>query len=103
MMPACVRGADRRRKQQGHSPGLALVPSGYQAFRVLKHPGIGRASGGDLSVSLGLPLSSHLAAVEVHGRMVAQRACVFNVLRAALARPATREWAGAVAQSGKIL
>jgi hypothetical protein len=66
-------------------------------------PGIGRASGGDLSVSLGLPLSSHLAAVEVHGRMVAQRACVFNVLRAALARPATREWAGAVAQSGKIL
>ncbi len=26
MVPACERGADRRGEQQGHSPGLPLVP-----------------------------------------------------------------------------
>jgi hypothetical protein len=28
VVPGRKRGADRRREQQGHSPGLALVPSG---------------------------------------------------------------------------
>ena len=37
MVLAGERGADRRREQQGHSPGLALVPSADQALRVLKH------------------------------------------------------------------
>jgi hypothetical protein len=71
LMPGRERGADRRREQQGHSPGLALVPSGYQAFGVREHLRVGRTSGGDLSVRLGLPLSFHLSAVEAHDRIVA--------------------------------
>lgn len=33
MVPACERGADCRREQ----PGLTLVPSGDQAFRIREH------------------------------------------------------------------
>jgi hypothetical protein len=50
---------------------LAFVPSGYQAFGVREHLRVGRTSGGDLSVRLGLPFSFHLAAVEAHDPIVA--------------------------------
>ncbi len=68
-------GADRRREQQGHLPGLALVPSGDQAFRVGEHLSVGRAPSGGLSVGLGLPLSFHFSAVEAHAGIVAETEC----------------------------
>ena len=77
-MPACKRGADRRREQQGHSPGLAFVPSANQAFRVREHLSVAGAPSGGLSVGLGLPLSFHLSAVEAHGRIVAETKCKSN-------------------------
>jgi hypothetical protein len=48
MVPGRERGADRRREQEGHAPGLALVPSGYQGFRVREHLRAGRTPRGDL-------------------------------------------------------
>jgi hypothetical protein len=72
MVPGRERGADRRRKQQGHSPGLALVPNGDQAFRVRVHLSVRRAPGGSLSVGFGLPLSSQLSAIKPYSRIVAE-------------------------------
>ena len=89
-MPGRERGADRRREQQGHSPGLALVPSGNQGFRVRKHLSARRASGGGLGVSHSLPISFHLSAVEAHRRIVAERPRVSTCFALALARPATK-------------
>jgi len=43
MVPGRERAADRRRERQGHSPGLALVPSGDQA-RTRRADVIDRAS-----------------------------------------------------------
>ena len=46
-----------------------------------------------LNVRLGLPLSFHLAAVEAHGRMVAETKCKSNAsLPSRFARVRTREW-----------
>jgi hypothetical protein len=89
MVGACEGGADRRREQEGHSPGLALVPSAV--------PSADQALGvRHLSVGLGLPLSFHLSAVEAHAWIVAERACVSMrpLRRAGLGRQRTRDWIG---------
>jgi hypothetical protein len=72
VVPGCERSADRWREQQGHSPGLALVPSGDQAFRVREHLSVGRAPGGSRSVGFGLPLTFQLSPIKPHGRIVAE-------------------------------
>ena len=69
-------GADRRREQHGHPLGLALVPGGDEILGVLKHLGIGRAPGRGLTLGSLPALVLHLAAVEAHGRSVAERARV---------------------------
>ena len=89
MVPGRERRADRRREQQGHSPGLAFVPGADWALGVLRHLRVGRASGGGLSVSLGFPLSFHLSAVEAHGRIVVQT--VREAMRSSLSRLASAD------------
>jgi hypothetical protein len=67
------RGADRRRKQQEHSPNLAVVPSGDQAFRVREHLSrqLTRLAAAS-SVGFSLPLTFQLSAVKTHGPIVAE-------------------------------
>jgi len=66
-------GADRRREQHGHVPGLAVVPCRNQGFGILKDLRIGRAALCRFLLG-GLPaLVLHPAAVEAHRGMVAER------------------------------
>jgi hypothetical protein len=68
----CDGSADCWRKQHRHSLGLALVPGCDQALGVLKHLNIRGATRGRFLFGCQPTLILHLAAVESHGRIVAE-------------------------------
>src|SRR5262249_772043 len=59
-------GADCRRKDHGRGQCLTLIPGGDQALGILKHLGIGRATGRSFLLGGFAALILHLAAIEAH-------------------------------------
>jgi len=86
-IPGREGAADRRREQQRHSPGQALVPGSDKVFRVLQHLGIGRATPGCLFLSSLSALIFHLASVEAHGLASSMRAVYPSAMSALRKRP----------------